>query len=360
MRKSTWTTMLAVGVVLLLAVGAAQAGEPLKVGFVYVSPIGDAGWTFQHDLGRKALEKALGDKVVTKYVENVPEGADAERIIRDLATSGHKLILTTSFGYMNPTIKVASQFPNVAFMHATGYKMAKNVGVYNARFYEGRYLTGVVAGKMTKSNVAGYVAAFPIPEVLQGINAFVRGMRSVNPKAELKVVWVNSWFDPGKEREAAQTLIAQGADVVTHHTDSTAVVQTAEEKGVWAVGYHSDMSKYGPRAHLTAATHLWGDIYIKAAQDVLAGKWKPMTVWGGIKDKMVKLAPINAAVPAEVKDQVAKVEKDIVAGKFHPFAGPVKDNEGKERVAAGKVMTDDAMQKMDFYVEGVQGKLPKP
>jgi simple sugar transport system substrate-binding protein len=359
MRKSTWTTILAVGVVLLLAVGAAQAGEPLKVGFVYVSPIGDAGWTFQHDLGRKALEKALGDKVVTKYVENVPEGADAERIIRDLAASGHKLILTTSFGYMNPTIKVALQFPNVAFMHATGYKSAKNVGIYNARFYEGRYLTGVVAGKMTKSNVAGYVAAFPIPEVLQGINAFVRGMRSVNPKAELKVVWVNSWFDPGKEREAAQTLIAQGADVVTHHTDSTAVVQTAEEKGVWAVGYHSDMSKFGPKAHLTAATHLWGDIYTKAAQDVLAGKWKPMNVWGGIKDNMVKLAPINAAVPAEVKEHVAKVEKDIVAGKFHPFAGPVKDNEGKERVAAGKVMTDDAMQKMDFYVEGVQGKLPK-
>jgi simple sugar transport system substrate-binding protein len=360
MRKRTWTAMLAVGAALLLAVGAAQAGEPLKVGFVYVSPIGDAGWTFQHDLGRKALEKALGDKVVTKYVENVPEGADAERIIRDLAVSGHKLILTTSFGYMNPTIKVASQFPNVAFMHATGYKLAKNVGVYNARFYEGRYLTGVVAGKMTKSNVAGYVAAFPIPEVLQGINAFVRGMRSVNPKAELKVVWVNSWFDPGKEREAAQTLIAQGADVVTHHTDSTAVVQTAEEKGVWAVGYHSDMSKYGPKAHLTAATHLWGDIYIKAAQDVLAGKWKPMNVWGGIKDKMVKLAPINAAVPAEVKELVGKVEKDIVAGKFHPFAGPVKDNEGKERVPSGKVMADDAMQKMDFYVEGVQGKLPKP
>jgi simple sugar transport system substrate-binding protein len=359
MRNTTWMTMLAVGAALLLAVGAAQAGEPLKVGFVYVSPIGDAGWTFQHDLGRKALEKALGDKVVTKYVENVPEGADAERIIRDLAVSGHKLILTTSFGYMNPTIKVASQFPNVAFMHATGYKLAKNVGVYNARFYEGRYLTGVVAGKMTKSNVAGYVAAFPIPEVLQGINAFVRGMRSVNPKAELKVVWVNSWFDPGKEREAAQTLIAQGADVVTHHTDSTAVVQTAEEKGVWAVGYHSDMSKYGPKAHLTAATHLWGDIYIKAAQDVLAGKWKPMNVWGGIKDKMVKLAPINAAVPAEVKELVGKVEKDIVAGKFHPFAGPVKDNEGKERVPSGKVMADDAMQKMDFYVEGVQGKLPK-
>lgn len=359
MRGFRWLTVLAMGATLVLAAGAAQAGEALKIGFVYVSPIGDAGWTYQHDLGRKAVEQALGAKVVTKYVENVPEGADAERVIRELAASGHKLVLTTSFGFMNPTIKVAPQFPNVAFMHATGYKSAKNVGIYNARFYEGRYLAGIVAGKMTKKNVAGYVGAFPIPEVLQGINAFMRGMRSVNPKAEMKVVWVNSWFDPGKEREAALTLIAQGADVVSHHTDSTAVVQAAEEKGVWAVGYHSDMSKFGPKAHLTAATHHWDGIYLKAAQDVLAGKWKPENVWGGIKDKMVKLAPISAAVPAEVKDQVGKVEKDIVAGRFHPFAGPLKDNEGKERVAAGKTMTDDAMQKMDFYVEGVQGKLPK-
>jgi len=360
MRGMRWMAVLAVGAALCLMGAAAQAGEPLKVGFVYVSPIGDAGWTYQHELGRKALEQALGDKVATKYVENVPEGADAERVIRELAASGHKLILTTSFGYMNPTIKVAPQFPDVAFMHATGYKTAKNVGIYNARFYEARYLAGMVAGKMTKKNVAGYVGAFPIPEVLQGINAFMRGMRSVNPKAELKVVWVNSWFDPGKEREATNTLIAQGADVVSHHTDSTAVVQAAAEKGVWAVGYHSDMSKFGPKTHLTAATHIWGEIYIKAARDVLAGKWKPMNVWGGIKDKMVKLAPINPVVPAEVKERVAKVEKEIVAGKFHPFAGPFKDNEGKERVAAGKTMTDDEMQKMDFYVEGVQGKLPKP
>src|SRR5437870_7862067 len=203
---------------------AAAAQEPLKIGFVYVSPIGDAGWTFQHDQGRKQMEKALGAKVVTKYVENVPEGADAERVIREFAASGNKLVFTTSFGYMNPTVKVAAQFPNVTFEHATGYKTAKNVGIYNARFYEGRYLCGVIAGKMTKSNVAGYVAAFPIPEVVQGINAFTQGMRSVNPKAELKVIWTNSWYDPGREREAANTLISQGADVVTHHTDSTAVV----------------------------------------------------------------------------------------------------------------------------------------
>jgi simple sugar transport system substrate-binding protein len=351
---------VAVGAALLLAVGAAQAGEALKVGFVYVSPIGDAGWTFQHDLGRKEMEKVLGNKVVSKFVENVPEGADAERVIRELASAGNTLVFTTSFGYMNPTLRVAQQFPNATFMHATGYKSAKNVGVYNARFYEARYLTGVVAGKMTKSNVAGYVAAFPIPEVLQGINAFVRGMKSVNPKAELKVVWVNSWFDPGREREAAVTLIAQGADVLTHHTNSTAVVQVAEEKGVWSVGYHSDMSKYGPKSHLTAATHHWGDLYVKTAQDVAAGKWKPTNIWGGIKQGMIKLAPLNAAVPAEVKEQVAKIEKEIVAGKFHPFAGPVKDQDGKIRVAAGKTMPDDEMQKMDFYVEGVQGKLSKP
>ncbi len=360
MLRRHWMTLTIslVGAALLLAAGALQAAEPLKVGFVYVSPIGDAGWTYQHDQGRKALEKALGDKVVTKFVESVPEGADAERVIREFASSGHKLIFTTSFGYMNPTLKVAPQFPNVIFMHATGYKQAKNVGIYNARFYEGRYLTGVVAGKMTKTNVAGYVAAFPIPEVLQGINAFMRGMRSVNPKAELKVIWVNSWFDPGREREATLTLISQGADVVTHHTDSTAVVQAAEEKGVWSVGYHSDMSKYGPKTQLTATTHHWGNFYVKMAQEVIAGTWKPTNVWGGIKEGMISLAPINAAVPQEVKAQVAKIEKDIAAGKFHPFAGPVKDQDGNVRVPAGKRMSDDEMQKMDFYVEGVQGKLP--
>ena len=335
-----------------------KAGEPLKIGFVYVSPIGDAGWTFQHDTGRKEMEKALGARVTSKYIESVPEGADAERVIRELAQSGHQLIFTTSFGYMNPTIKVAGTFPKTQFEHATGYKSAKNVGIYNARFYEGRYLAGIVAGKMTKSNVAGYVAAFPIPEVVMGINAFARGMRSVNPKAEVKVVWVNSWFDPGKERQAADTLISQGADVVTHHTDSTAAVQAAEAKKVYAVGYHSDMSKYGPNAQLTAVTHQWGDYYTKTAQSALDGKWKPGSVWGGIKEGMIKLAPFNKAVPKDVQDQVMKVEADIKAGKFHPFTGPVKDNEGKERIAAGKTIDDATLNRMDYYVEGVQGKLP--
>ncbi|HEY2816482.1 MAG TPA: BMP family ABC transporter substrate-binding protein [Casimicrobiaceae bacterium] len=343
----------------LVFAATATAQEPLKIGFVYVSPIGDAGWTYQHDLARKEMEKALGAKVQTKYVENVPEGADAERVIRELAASGSKLIFTTSFGYMNPTIKVASQFPNVMFDHATGYKTAKNVGVYNARFYEGRYLCGIIAGKMTKTNVAGYVAAFPIPEVVQGINAFTQGMRSVNPNAEVKVIWVNSWFDPGREREAANTLMSQGADMLTHHTDSTAVVQAAEEKGKNSFGYHSDMSKYGPKTQLTATTHQWGAFYTKTANDVIAGKWKPENIWGGIKDGMIKLAPLNPAVPKDVGDMVAQAQKDIVDGKLHPFQGPLKDNTGKERVPAGKAMTDDEMQKMDFYVAGVQGSLPK-
>ena len=360
-RRRTRRTLLTTAAVALTALAVAPAhaaDERFKVGFVYVSPISDAGWTFQHDSGRKEMEAALGAKVETKFVENVPEGADAERVIRELAQSGNSLIFTTSFGYMNPTIKVAAQFPKTYFEHATGYKTAPNVGIYNARFYEGRYLAGIVAGKMTKSNVAGYVAAFPIPEVVMGINAFARGMRSVNPKAEVKVVWVNSWYDPGREREAAETLISQSADVLTHHTDSTAVVQAAEAKKVYSIAYHSDMSKYGPSTELTAVTHQWGAFYTKTVQDAIAGNWKPGNVWGGIKDGMIKMGPFNKVVPKDVQDLVVKTGADIASGKFHPFTGPVKDNDGKERLAAGKVMSDDVLSKMDYYVEGVQGKLP--
>jgi simple sugar transport system substrate-binding protein len=360
-RRTALATIVAGALATAVALPAAaqpKAGEPLKIGYVYVSPIGDAGWTFQHDTGRKEMEKVLGGKVTTKYIESVPEGADAERVIRELAQSGHQLIFTTSFGYMNPTIKVAGTFPKTMFEHATGYKSAKNVGTYNARFYEGRYLAGIVAGYMTKTNTAGYVAAFPIPEVVMGINAFARGMRSVNPKAEVKVVWVNSWFDPGKERTAAETLISQGADVLTHHTDSTAAVQAAEAKGVYAVAYHSDMSKYGPKAQLTAVTHNWGAYYTKVAQSAVEGKWKPDNLWGGIKDGMIRLAPYSPAVPTNVRAEVAKVETAIREGKFHPFSGPFKDNEGKERLASGKTLDDVTLNKMDYYVEGVQGKLP--
>jgi len=336
----------------------AQGKEALKIGFIYVSPIGDAGWTHQHDIARLQMEKNLAPRVTTKYIENVPEGADAERVIRELAQSGHRLIFTTSFGYMNPTIKVAQQFPNIHFEHATGYKTAKNVGTYNARFYEGRYLAGIVAGRMTKSNVAGYVAAFPIPEVVMGINAFTRGMRSVNPKAETKVVWISTWFDPGRESEAANTLVAQDADVLTHHTDSTAVVQAAEAKKVYAVAYHSDMSKYGPNAQITAVTHVWDKYYTERAQAALDGTWKPDHVWGGIKEGMIVMGPIGKTVPSDARETMKKAEAAIATGQLHPFTGPMKDNDGKERLAAGRTITDDALSKMDYYVEGVQGKLP--
>ena len=336
----------------------AMAEDPSKIGFVYVSPIGDAGWTFQHDEGRKELEKALGDKIQTKFVENVAEGADAERVIREFAASGSKVVFATSFGYMNYVERVAKQLPNVTFMHATGYKTGKNFGNYNARFYEGRYLTGIIAGKMSKSNVLGYVAAFPIPEVLQGINAFTLGAKSVNPKAEVRVIWVNAWYDPGKEREAAMTLISQGADMLTQHTDSTAVVQAAEEKGVYAFGYHSDMSKYGPKAHLTATTHHWGDFYSKTVKDVMAGTWKPESTWGGYKEGMVSLSPLNASVPADVKTMVTGLEGKLKAGSFHPFTGPIMDQAGKERLAKGAIMDDVALGKMDFFVEGVASRLP--
>ncbi len=334
--------------------GASRAAD--NVGFVYVSPIGDAGWTYQHDLGRLQLEKETG--VTTSYVENVAEGADAERVIREMAKRGDKVIFATSFGYMNYMLKVSKSFPETAFVHATGYKLGENMGLVNARFYEGRYLTGIIAGEMTKSNVLGYVAAFPIPEVLQGINAFIKGARSVNPNAELRVIWVNSWYDPGKERQAAITLISQGADIVTHHTDSTAVVQTAEDEGVYAFGYHSDMSKYGPRAHLTAATHHWGDYYVKTVKQVQAGTWGPISVWGGYPRGMVKLAPMNDAIPQELQDRIRGMEKQLTERTLHPFAGPVIDQSGSTIVPAGKNMSDEQLNKMNYYLQGVVSTIP--
>ncbi len=337
----------------------AQAAEPMKIGFVYVSPIGEAGWTFQHDLGRREMEKALAGKVQTKYIESVQEGPDAERVFREFAASGHKLIYGTSFGYMNYMVKVAAQFPDTYFEHATGYKTARNLAIYNARFYEGRYLCGVIGGRMTKTNILGYVAAFPIPEVLQGINAFTRGARSVNPKVEVRVVWVNSWYDPGKERDAANTLMSQKADIVTHHTDSTAVVQAAEARGAMAFGYHSDMSKFGPKAQLTATTHNWGDYYTRSAKSALDGTWKSGSVWGGMREGFIRLAPLNPIIPPSVRDEVAKLEAGLKAGKFHPFAGPVRDQSGKDVIPAGRNMTDEELGKMNFYVEGVASQLPK-
>jgi simple sugar transport system substrate-binding protein len=339
------------------AAAPAPAQEPLKVGFVYVSPVGDAGWTSQHHAGREEMLKALGDKVASTFVEKVPEGADAERVIRDLAQQGHKLIFTTSFGFMNPTLKVAEEFKDVKFEHATGYKTAPNVNTYNARFYEGRYLAGIVAGRMTKSDTLGYVAAFPIPEVLQGINAFTRGARSVNPKVQTRVVWVNTWYDPGKERDAANALMGQGADVITHHTDSTATVAAAEEKGRMAVAYHSDMAKFGPNAQLAAVTHHWGAYYTRRAQAALEGTWKVEPVWGGIREGMIRLEGLSAKLPKEVIDEVRSREDGLRNGTFHPFTGPVKSNDGKVVLESG-TLGDEQLAGMDYYVEGVVGKVP--
>jgi simple sugar transport system substrate-binding protein len=356
-RRSLLQTSLALPAAALLP-RAAGAAAPFEVGFIYVAPIGDSGWTFQHELGRKALVAALGDQVKTTYEENVPEeGADAERAIHKFAASGNKMIFTTSFGFMNPTEKVAKQFPKVKFAHCTGYKRGPNLATYSARFYEGRYLTGLIAGRMTKSNVIGYVAAFPIPEVVQGINAVTIAARSVNPNVVTKVVFVSSWFDPGKERAAADTLISQGADVIMHHTDSTAIVQAGEEKGVWSFGYDSDMMKFGPKSQLTSVTMLWGDYYIAKTKLAMAGTWKSDDVWGGINAGMVKLAPLNPAVPEAVKAEVAAATDKIAAGTLLPFAGPLKDQNGAEKVAAGKSMSDGEILGLNWFCEGVQGKL---
>ena len=333
------------------------AKDTVKVGFVYVSPTGEAGWTYTHDEGRKYLEQKFADKVETTFVESVPEGADAERVITQLAKSGHDLIFTTSFGYMNPTLKVAKRFPQVKFEHATGYKRAKNVGTYFDRIYEGRYLTGVVAGHMTESDTIGYIAAFPIPEVVRGINAFTLGLRSVKPNAKVKVIWVNSWFDPGKEREAADSLIDQGADIITQHTDSPAPLQAAEAAGVYAIGYHSDMSAYGPKAHLTAAVHNWNEFYAERVQQVLDGTWKSDDVWKGMDAGMTTLAPFNKAIPAKVVAEVNALSAKIAQGKIHPFTGPINNQAGTEVLAAGQVMDDGALLGMSYYVEGVEGKL---
>lgn len=334
----------------------AQKGEPLKVAVLHVAPVTDAGWVQQHEQGRRAVEAAFGGKVKTTYVENVPEGPDAERVIRDLARQGHQLIFTPSFGYMEPTMRVAADFPEVKFESITGYKTAPNVSVANARYYEGRYLAGVAAGRMTRTHVAGYVAGFPIPEVLQGINAFTRGMRSVNPRAQVKVVWLNAWFDPAREREAAMTLVNQDADVLAFHTASTAVMAAAQERGKLAIAYHSDMRFAAPDAQLLAVTHHWGDYYTRRAREALAGTWRPGNVWGGIREGMVAVGQFGPKVPKAVQDEVLARERDIAAGRLHPFSGPVVDNTGRTIVPAGQVMQDPQILAMDFLVAGVQGR----
>ena len=331
--------------------------SPVKAAFVYVTPVFEAGWTHQHDEGRKAVEKALGSAVKTTVVDNVAEGADSERVVRDLAQQGHDVIFTTSFGYMEPTLKVAKEFPNVKFESITGYKTDVNVSVANARYYEGRYLAGVAAGRMTQSNVAGYVAGFPIPEVLQGLNAFTLGMRSVNPKAQVKVIWLNTWFDPAKERDAAFALFNQSVDVITFHTASNAVMVAAQERGKMAIAYHSDMRKVAPDAQLMAVTHEWGAYYTQRVSDVQKGQWRTGNVWAGLKEGMIRVGDFGPKLPAKVRDEIVKVQQDIAQGKRHPFQGPIADNEGKAIVAAGQKLSDVQILNMNYGVAGVMGKI---
>ncbi|CDS53911.1 Bmp family protein [Polaromonas sp. CG9_12] len=329
----------------------------LKIAFVYVTPVTDAGWVHQHEEGRKAVQAALGDQVKTRFVENVAEGADAERVIRDLASQGNQLIFTPSFGYMEPTLKVAKEFPDVKFESITGYKTAPNVAVANARYYEGRYLAGLAAGRLATS--AGYVAGFAIPEVIQGINAFTLGMRSVNPKATVKVVWLGAWFDPPREREAAMALFNQGVEVMAFHTGSTAVMRAAQERGKLAIAYHSDMRQVAPDAQVLAITHQWGNYYTGRAQAVLEGSWKSAALWGGVKEGMIRVDSFGPKVPQKVADEVLSRQRDIAAGRLHPFTArtALLDNQGHEVLAVGKTLSDEQILTMNFLVQGVQGTL---
>lgn len=358
MRLSNLKTLLAAAL-LTAGLGAAHAAEPIKAAFVYIGPTGDHGWTFSHDEARKALEAQSGGKIQTTFVENVPETADSERVFRDLAQKGNQIIFGTSFGYMNQMVKVAKAFPKTTFMHATGYKTASNLGVYDVRTYEGAYMLGVVAGKMTKSNKLGVVGSIPIPEVIRNINAFTIGARSVNPAITTRVIWVNSWFDPGKEREAALTLISQGCDALMQNTDSPAVVQAAKEKGVMGFGWDSDMTKFGGNAHLAASELNWVVLYKKVTDELAAGKWKSGDMWWGVKEGAINIGNFSPAVPADIKKLAEDRRDAIKEGKLHPFAGPLKDQSGKVFLAAGKNYSDGDLKKMNFYVQGVEGSIPK-
>jgi len=344
----------------MAAVGAASAGaqEKLKIGFIYVGPVGDFGWSYQHDQGRLAIEKAFPGRVETTFVEKVPEN-DSDRPIEQLARTGHKLIFTTSFGFMEPTLRVARRFPDVKFEHATGVKRAPNVATYSAKFHEGRYIIGQIAGKMTKSNTIGYVGAFPIPEVIAGINAFYLGAKSVNPNVKIKVVWVNSWFDPPKESDAAKVLMDQGADVITQHTDSPAPVQAAAARNVWSFGQASDMSRFAPNHLLTSIIDDWNPYYIERVRAVLENRWQSQDVFDGIAKGKVKMGPyVN--MPADVKAMAEATEAAIKSGALDPFKCPVVDQAGKTvECKGGDKLSDEQVFGMNFYVQGIEDKIPQ-
>ena len=345
--------------VALTAAGGAFAQDKFKACFVYVGSKTDGGWTQAHDVGRQEVEKELGDKVETVYLENVPEGPDAERAIERLARSGCGIIFTTSFGFMDPTIAVAEKFPDVKFEHATGYKTAPNVTTYNSRFYEGRYIIGRIAGEVSETGVAGYIASFPIPEVVMGINSFLLGARSVNPDFKLKVVWVNTWFDAGKEADAAKALIDQGVDVITQHTDSTGPMQVAEERGIKAFGQAFDQIEAGPNAQMTAIEDTWGPYYVKQVKAAMDGTWEGgKSTWDGLKDGILSMAPYTN-MPDDVKADAEKTEEAIKSGELHPFTGPVNKQDGTVWLKEGEVADDGTLLGMNFYVEGVDDQLPK-
>ncbi|WP_306027458.1 BMP family ABC transporter substrate-binding protein [Stappia sp. MMSF_3263] len=352
--------VLGLAAVALLGLGlvGAQAADKLKIGFIYVGPIGDHGWSYQHNQGRIAIEEEFGDQVETVYIENVSEGPDAERAIERLARDGAGLIFTTSFGFMNPTVKVAKKFPDVKFEHATGYKRADNLSTYSARFYEGRYIIGQIAAKMSKSGTAGYIASFPIPEVVRGINSFMLGAQSVNPDFKVKVVWVNTWYDPGKEADAAKALLDQGADVIAQHTDSPAPLQVAEERGAIGFGQASDMINFAPKAQLTAIVDDWSVYYKGRVKAVLDGTWKSEDVWGGLAAEMVLMAPYTN-LPEDVAKAAAETQEKIRSGEFHPFTGPIFKQDGSQAVGEGEILDDGTLLGMNWYIKGIDDKLPQ-
>jgi simple sugar transport system substrate-binding protein len=357
MRKSLITVAIAAAA--LTATGSpAPAAEKLKIGFIYVGPVGDFGWSYQHDEARKGMVAALGDKIETTFLENVSEGPDAERSIEQLARAGNKLIFTTSFGFMDSTVKVARKYPNVMFEHATGFKRAPNLATYAGRFYEGRYIQGIIAAKMSKKGVLGYIGSFPIPEVISGINATMLGAQSVNPNIKVKIIWVNTWFDPGKEADAAKALADQGADVLMQHTDSAAAMQIAAQRGILAFGQDSDMSKFGPKSQLTAIVNNWAPYYTQRAKDILDGTWKSGDIWGGLKSKLVTMAPYTN-MPDDVKALAQKTEAAITDGSLHPFKCPVVDQDGKTVECKGGTHLDDGqILSMNVYVKGVDDRVP--
>ncbi len=337
-------------------ISPARAADPLKVGFIYVGPVGDFGWTYQHDVARKAAAEHFGDKIQTNYVENVAEGPDSEKILNDLANSGHQLIFATSFGYMNSCVNSAKRHPKVFFEHATGYKRAANLSTYNIRFYQARYVQGVIAGKLSKAGVAGYVGSVPVPEVVQGLNAFVLGMQSVNPNARLKFIMINSWYDPPKEGDAAKALMDQGCDIMTQHTDSPAPLQAAASRGIKAFGQSTDMAKFAEHTELTASTDSWAPYYIQRIGDVLDGAWKSTDTWGGFDSGMLAMSPFEN-MPDDVKALAAATEADIRADKQKVFVGPIAGQSGALAVPAGKTLDDGELSAMQWLAKGIDGRL---